>query len=94
MSNEINLEGNITEQRMIEMANHFKEIMDEKEREIKRIKAKHKERERLLYKLVGSIDILYDSLIHLQNVTDFDLDENYIMIHKLLEYLHNECNDI
>jgi len=35
---EWNLEGNITEQRLIEMGDHFKEILNEKDNEIKNIR--------------------------------------------------------
>lgn len=88
---EIDLDGNITEQRYIELANHFKEIMEEKDREIAQIKRDGKKRERLFFKMFGCIEVLHDSLCYLQDEHEND---DFVMFYKLLEYLHNEFDNM
>tara|TARA_R110002049_G_scaffold3325_2_gene25630 strand:- start:1753 stop:2031 length:279 start_codon:yes stop_codon:yes gene_type:complete len=82
---EIDLDGNITEQRLLEMSNHFKEIMEEKERDIARIHREHKSKNSKINKMCGLIDVLYENMVHLQ--TDND-DHDFIMFYKVLEHLH------
>jgi len=82
---EINLDGNITEQRLIEMSNHFKEVMEEKEREIARIHREYNGKRSKINKLCGLIDFLYENMIHLQ--TDNE-DHDFISFYKVLEHLH------
>lgn len=82
---EVDLDGNITEQRLLEMANHFKEVMEDKEREIARIHREYNSKRSKINKLCGLIDFLYENMIHLQ--TDSE-DHDFISFYKVLEHLH------
>ena len=88
---EINLDSNVTEQRLLEMANHFKEVIEEKEREIARVKRTYNNKNSKINKMCGLIDVLYENMIHLQTNDD---DHDFIMFYKVLEHLHGITEDI
>lgn len=83
--NEINLNGNITEQTLLEMSNHFKEVLEGKEGEIKTIKHHTQIYRATLYSIIGMVDILNEISIPFLNA-DEETDES-ITFRKTLEIL-------
>ena len=59
---EIDLDGNITEQRLLEMSNHFKEIMEEKERDIARIHREHKSKNSKINKMLEHLHEISENM--------------------------------
>ncbi len=86
---EWNLEGDITEQRLIEMGDHFKEILNRKDDEIKSIKREGHNIRKLCYTLISGIEMLHDSMLYLH--IDDDSDDT-VFFQKLLENLVERGN--
>ena len=86
---EWDLDGDTTEQRLIEMGDHFKEILNNKDNEIKNMKKENHQTKKLCYTLISGIEMLYDNMVHLQ--TDGESDD-YVFFYKLLENLFERGN--
>jgi hypothetical protein len=78
-----------TENDLLEMSNHFKEVLDRKDKELNAIKKKHNELLKTIcvcYSILRIADDLLDNI-------DYPNSSIFFALHKNLEYGRTECSN-
>tara|TARA_R110000822_G_scaffold12943_8_gene46571 strand:+ start:1291 stop:1554 length:264 start_codon:yes stop_codon:yes gene_type:complete len=75
---EINI-GNITENAYLELADQMKEIVDEKDKELKKYKNETEETKKVLFKIYGMVDYVREI------ISNIDMDLNNINLEDILD---------
>ena len=81
-----NLNNNMTDNEYLEMSNHFKELLDKKDKEYKELKKKYDKKQIVIYKVFGMISMMNEDL---KNMLD-DMGNIGAAFEYNLDFIHEE----